>query len=95
VAIESDCFFDLCHFIGTGTEFSGKDEGSFYRALVLVLPFMLGFSTSLVMMVINQLNAGVLAFFGRFGPESGTPARQHPEAASLPIVGQPRLSQTP
>jgi hypothetical protein len=60
---------------------------------VLILPFLLGFSTSLVMMVINQLNAGVLAFFGRLGPVSGTPALRHPDAANLPIVGQPRLSQ--
>jgi hypothetical protein len=71
LAIESDCFLDLCHFIGTGTEFADDKEKPFFRAFVLILPFLLGFSTSLVMMVINQLQAGVLAFFGRLAPGSG------------------------
>ena len=65
VALESDVFLDLCHFIGTGEEFPEDKEKQFYRYFVLTLPFLLGFSTSLVMMVINQLTAAVLAFFGR------------------------------
>ena len=64
---ESDCFTDLCYSMGTGRSFKG-DEGVSLRALVLILPFLLGFSTPLVMSIINQLNAAVLSFFGQLGP---------------------------
>ncbi len=65
---ESDCFTDLCHYIGTGQEFGKEPESPFLRALVLILPFLLGFSTELVMSIINQLNSAVVAFFGQLGP---------------------------
>lgn len=80
-ALESDCFIDICHYIGTAEEFHAEKESPYFRAFVLIVPFLLGFSTSLVMTVINQLNAGVLAFFGgRPEPASGTPARQQASA---------------
>ena len=65
---ESDCFLDLCHFIGTGIEFDGDAEGPFTRAMILSIPFLLGFSTQLAMSIIDQLNHAVSAFFGQLGP---------------------------
>jgi hypothetical protein len=37
------------------------------QALLLLLPFVLGFSTSLVIMILNRLVEGVQAFFGKTG----------------------------
>jgi hypothetical protein len=39
------------------------------QAVLLLLPFILGFSTSLVIMILNQLIEGVQAFFGRKSPD--------------------------
>ena len=66
-----DCFIDFCYFMGTGKLLTARgEEGPFLRAFILITPFLLGFSTSLVMLVINQLKVGVLAFFGKLGPRS-------------------------
>ena len=40
------------------------------QAILLLLPFILGFSTSLVIMILNRLVDGVQAFFGRTGSGS-------------------------
>jgi YVTN family beta-propeller protein len=80
-AFESDCFIDICHRIAWGREFVGDQESPLFRAFVLMLPFMLGFSTLLVTMVINQLNAGALIFFGRLGPASDTKVAASPATA--------------
>src|SRR5690242_17646585 len=49
-----------------------QEESPLLRSFLLTLPFMLGFSTSVEMTVIHQLNAGALAFFGKLAPVSGT-----------------------
>jgi hypothetical protein len=78
----SDCFIDFCYFIGTGNNLGGKSEESpFLRAFILVSPFLFGFSTSLVMLVIKQLNDGVRAFFGGLGPRSDSKTTSAGEAA--------------
>ncbi len=48
------------------------------QALLLLLPFILGFSTSLVIMILNRLVDAVQAFFGRTGSieRAQTPADQ-------------------
>jgi hypothetical protein len=63
-----DPFIDFCYQIGTGMKVKGgSEEGPYLLAILLIAPFLFGFSTSLVMLVINQLNTAVLAFFGRLG----------------------------
>lgn len=44
------------------------------QALLLLLPFILGFSTSLVIMVLNRLVDAVQAFFGKTGAVSQVPS---------------------
>jgi hypothetical protein len=44
---------------------SAGQLGLSISALLLLLPFILGFSTSLVILVLNQLLEGVQSFFGR------------------------------
>src|SRR5271166_2570352 len=69
VSFTSDCFFDICYSIGTVVSPQARGEESLsVRAFILIVPFLLGFSTSLVMLIINQLNIGVIAFFGKLGP---------------------------
>lgn len=51
------------------------------QAMLLLLPFVLGFSTSLVIMVLNRLVDGVQSFFGRSavsaqGPSQASATRQ-------------------
>jgi hypothetical protein len=43
-------------------------------AIFLLLPFVLGFSTSLVIMILNRLVGGVQAFFGKTEMSSGSHA---------------------
>ena len=57
------------------------------QATLLLLPFILGFSTSLVIMILNRLVDGVQAFFGR----GGSPAAQSTSAqggAAVPASSQ-------
>jgi hypothetical protein len=68
---------------------SAGQLGLSISALLLLLPFILGFSTSLVILVLNQLLEGVQSFFGRPSSRSsasvpvgtsGTPATPAPGA---------------
>ncbi|HEY4045036.1 MAG TPA: hypothetical protein VGM32_24765 [Rhodopila sp.] len=67
----SESFIDFCYFIGTGENLGGQagqtaaGESSIARVLMLTAPFLLGFSTSLVILILNQLIDGVQAFFGK------------------------------
>jgi len=65
----SESFIEFCYFIGTGARdlAASKTDGgnSFARALMLTTPFLLGFSTSLVILILNQAIDGIQAFFGR------------------------------
>jgi hypothetical protein len=71
VSFTSDCFFGLCYSIGTLVRLQAAGEESpSLRAFILIIPFSLGFSTSLVMLLIKQLSVGILAFFGKLGPQS-------------------------
>ncbi len=42
--------------------------------MLLLLPFVLGFSTSLVIMILNRLVGAVQAFFGKSGTGDGSQA---------------------
>jgi len=44
------------------------------QAMLLLLPFILGFSTSLVIVILNRLLGSVQAFFGRSGTGDGSQA---------------------
>jgi hypothetical protein len=62
----SQKFIEFCYFIGTGDRVASptNDENSFAQVLMLTMPFLLGFSTSLVILILNQAINGVQAFFG-------------------------------
>jgi len=49
------------------------------QTLLLLLPFILGFSTSLVIMLLNQFVEAIQAFFGRRGGASDRPPSLTPE----------------
>jgi hypothetical protein len=60
---------------------AGKLDGDVQlssQAIMLLLPFVLGFSTSLVIMILNRLLDAVQAFFGK----SGNVDRRLPEAGA-------------
>lgn len=44
------------------------------QAIMLLLPFILGFSTSLVIMIMNRLLDAIQAFFGKSAPSETAPA---------------------
>jgi hypothetical protein len=52
--------------------------------MLLLLPFIVGFSTSLVVVIMNRLVDGVQAFFGRNGSRDGqaSPTPAPPPSAS-------------
>jgi hypothetical protein len=52
------------------------------ETMLLLLPFILGFSTSLVIMILNQLVEAVQAFFGRRGSGSDRQPLPIPEASA-------------
>jgi len=58
----------------SGSTPSGGDSQKISQAMQLLFPFILGFSTSLVIMVLNRLVDAVQAFFGR--PTGGAPSEQ-------------------
>lgn len=64
----SQNFIEFCYVIGTGAKFdsgNGEAENPFAQILMLTMPFLLGFSTSLVILILNQLVESIQAFFGR------------------------------
>jgi hypothetical protein len=50
------------------------------RAIMLLLPFILGFSTTLVIMILNRFVEAVQSFFGKSG---GSPAAGSPPMAMI------------
>ncbi len=59
-------FLGFCRSIWKPSQFYNPTAGALTtQAIFLLLPFVLGFSTSLVMLVLNQLVEAVQAFFGR------------------------------
>lgn len=52
-------------FIFSLVSLSGQNSLSAGDALMLIIPFLLGFSTSLVIMILNRLLEATQSFFGR------------------------------
>jgi hypothetical protein len=102
----SESFIDFCYFVSTGhnlaaaasgaiTSQTGTAGNSFGRVLMLTAPFLLGFSTSLVILILNQLIDGIQSFFGKRaeaarygqpGPGRAAPTRESGSAATTPAV---------
>jgi hypothetical protein len=61
------------------------------ESLLLLLPFVLGFSTTLVIMVLNQFVEAVQSFFGKKGSPPPAPegSRGGPTVVALPSAGGP------
>ncbi len=71
-------FAEFTHFLEDITQ-RGKPiaMGSPSQAVLLLLPFLLGFSTSLVILILNRMVDGVQSFFGKIGTgERGTGSSQ-------------------
>jgi hypothetical protein len=70
-------FVAFCQSIASGKLDSDVQLST--QAILLLLPFILGFSTSLVIMILNRLLDAIQAFFGKSGaseaPPSVPPAR--------------------
>ncbi|KLU22959.1 hypothetical protein EOS_27915 [Caballeronia mineralivorans PML1(12)] len=64
-------------------------KGPWLQALFLLLPFLLGYSTSLVILVLTRLIAGLQAVFGR------QPASRIPDPPAAPTFAFPGTSPTP
>jgi hypothetical protein len=60
------------------------------QAMLLLLPFILGFSTSLVIMILNRLVDAVQAFFGRTGTGERVPAPSAQSQAPTTTPARPR-----
>jgi hypothetical protein len=64
---------------------SGQDVTT--QALLLLLPFVLGFSTSLVIMILNRVIVGVQAFFGTTKEVALPASMSGAEPVKLPAAG--------
>jgi hypothetical protein len=64
------------------SEFEGADGTVLGDSILMLMPFVLGFSTSLVILILNRLVEAVQSFFGR-GPTST-------ERPTLPTMGNPQ-----
>jgi hypothetical protein len=69
-------FIDVLSFRGPPK----SDEGIKLDSLLLLLPFVLGFSTSLVIMVLNQFVEAIQSFFGKRTVATSSPATPTPVA---------------
>jgi hypothetical protein len=65
-------FLDFCSKIGGALPKGARDsvgdgtgQNVTWQAVTLLMPFVLGFSTSLVILVLNQMVEGIQAFFGK------------------------------
>jgi hypothetical protein len=68
-------FMEFCYYVGTGNELAPTGDqpvplslgtsSQLQQALALIAPFLLGFSTSLVILILNQAIEAVQAFVGR------------------------------
>jgi len=87
-----DGFLDFCKVIVLGRPAATSTPGTSdlapptvtIQAMILVLPFILGFSTSLVILILNRLVDAVQAFFGRRDQTTQTAAVSAPQAPSRP-----------
>jgi hypothetical protein len=61
------------------------DEGVKLDSLLLLLPFVLGFSTSLVIMILNQFVEAIQSFFGKRTVAAVPPAAAVQAAPPLPV----------
>lgn len=78
-------FLDFCHAIGA-TDNPGSDRPAVtVQAMMLVLPFILGFSTSLVILILTRFVDAVQGFFGRMPPRSDNTAPPANSAARSPL----------
>jgi hypothetical protein len=90
-------FIDFCRYLAT---YNGTATGDIFQqltaqALSLLLPFVLGFSTPSVILILNQLVEAVQTFFGRRqGPADPLLARPSPPApATAKPDGSSEISQ--
>jgi hypothetical protein len=62
-----DSFVTFCETIGRGAAQGGQNAWVSYgiQATLLLLPFILGFSTSLVILILNRLVESIGVFFGQ------------------------------
>lgn len=64
-----DGFLVFCRSINAGTGVGAVEKPDFtVQAILLLLPFVLGFSTSLVILILNRAVDAVQGFFGRAQP---------------------------
>jgi hypothetical protein len=82
-------FLDFCTAIAKGgftsdtaSNAAAAPPGVTVQAVMLVLPFILGFSTSLVILILNRFVDAVQGFFGRKGGDGS--ASPPPAAGALP-----------
>lgn len=71
---------------------SGGRSNVTTQAMLLLLPFVLGFSTSLVIMILNRLVDAVQAFFGRTGVNDRAQIPPPPPPTSSSTRSSPRGS---
>jgi hypothetical protein len=79
-----DSFYDFLKGIVTNgvapaSNSSGEGKGNFVQAVLLLLPFVLGFSTSLVIQLLNRLVQGAQAFFGMTPQPAERPSTLMPQ----------------
>lgn len=60
------------------------------QAMILVLPFILGFSTSLVILILNRLVDGVQGFFGRRDSQAAAASASPVSRSQAPATGVAR-----
>jgi hypothetical protein len=83
-------FINFCSNVGgaaaipNGIEKSGGESVT-WQAVTLLSPFVLGFSTSLVILVLNQLVDGIQAFFGKRSTERAIAPLTDPRTVPLHI----------
>jgi hypothetical protein len=82
-------FEGFLKFISVLSFRSDQKLGEGMDSLLLLLPFVLGFSTSLVIMILNQFVEAIQSFFGKRTVAAPPPATPPPAAPPLPhqIVG--------
>jgi hypothetical protein len=69
-----DEFVEFCKKISAGVAVAAtKDDKSTQQAIMLLLPFVLGFSTPLVILVLNRFVESIQSFFGKSGNQTAPP----------------------
>jgi hypothetical protein len=86
-------FRGFTEFVGGLTAGGVEPESGFaLQSLLLLLPFVLGFSTPLVIMILNQFVEGVGSFFGKKGAAPASTPVVGPSDAARPQ--EPHVSST-